>query len=53
MKLEPPAEMRSWGAMTYQMFVAMVDAGFTEDQALRYLALLFAVSNDAENQDGN
>ncbi len=38
-KVEPPQEMRQGATMMFQWFTALVDAGFTEGQALKIIAL--------------
>jgi len=37
-KVEPSAELRAAAASMYELFVAIVDAGFTEEQALALLS---------------
>ena len=36
-KVEPDADQRAAGLGCFQMFVALVDAGFTEEQALKVI----------------
>jgi hypothetical protein len=35
MKIEPRSDMRQAAAAARELFVAMVDAGFSEDQAMK------------------
>lgn len=37
-KIEPPADMRQVATMLRQMYVALVDAGFSEVQAIAIIA---------------
>lgn len=39
-RIEPPADRRNLAAMHFQMYLARVEAGFTEDRALRLLCTM-------------
>lgn len=38
MKTEPNADMRAMAALMWQMYTAMIDEGFTEDQAMTIIS---------------
>jgi hypothetical protein len=50
-KVEPSADQRAMAKMFFQMFVAFVDEGFTERQALIMIGQIMA-ANRPEPTDG-
>ena len=40
MKIEPRSDFRQAASTAYELFVSMVDAGFTEDQALKVVTAI-------------
>lgn len=44
--MEPTADMRNEAVMHFQIFTAWVDAGFTEEQAMRLLGQFLAAALD-------
>lgn len=50
MPFEPPSDLRQWGKVMHDMFLALVDGGFTEDQAFKFLAN-WMVANGGSNDD--
>lgn len=44
MKIEPHADLRKGATMTREAFIAFVDAGFTEDQALELVKVMLSNS---------
>lgn len=45
MKTEPDAAMRQFASTLWQMFVALVDAGFSENQALLVVGQVIISNN--------
>lgn len=43
-KREPSADIRQAAAGVHEMFIALVDEGFSSDQALRLIGQMFAAS---------
>lgn len=50
MKVEPSASQRMAATVSYQMFVALVDEGFTEAQALRLLGDLLSAKIRSDDE---
>lgn len=53
MRLEPHADQRKWAAIQFQMFSALVEAGFTEDQAMTFLARIVAYNQGGDDAESN
>jgi hypothetical protein len=49
---EPSSNNRQLGKITRDMFLGLVDGGFTEDQALRLLGMFLAHVARGDDEDG-
>lgn len=47
-QIEPTAQIRENANVVAQMFKALMDEGFTEDQALRLIGNMFRVNGTSE-----
>ena len=53
MKIEPTADIRQAAAMMYQFYVAMVQAGFNQDQALELVKVQLTAAQPSGSGGGN
>jgi hypothetical protein len=47
MKIEPRSDFRQAASVAYELYVSMVDAGFTEDQAMQVVITVLAAVRPA------
>lgn len=50
MKIEPHADMRQGATMLYQFYIALMDAGFSQSQAMELIKVQLSA---AAQQNGN